>query len=70
MTKDVREAFEEAIAYAQGKHGYSLKDWATRSPEDNAKFWMAAIKAMPKQLELSGSVTLESLLAKSHEAAD
>lgn len=70
LTKDVREAFEEAVEIAQGKEGYSLADWATRSKEDNAKFWQAALKAMPKKLELSGAVTLEAIVAASRRPRD
>ena len=67
-TKDIREAWMEAVAHAQGTTGMTLADWATRDAESNQKFWLATMQMVPKKTELSGALTLEHLLGQSHSA--
>lgn len=64
LTADVREAWLEAVAHAQGKKASSLRQFAEDFPE---KFWPATLQLLPKNVELSGKVTLESLLSDSHD---
>jgi hypothetical protein len=68
LTADLRESWLDAIAYANGKKGYTLRDWATRDAESNQRFWTATLQLLPKNVEVSGTLTLESLLADSHKA--
>ena len=63
LTTDVKAAWEEAIAYAQGVPGATLKDWAIANPD---KFWPMTMQMVPKKTELSGALTLEHLLGQSH----
>lgn len=69
VTKGVREAWDEAIAVAQGKKGYSLKDWATSSPEANEKFWLATIKLAPKEINLAAVVSISAELDAARKRA-
>ena len=66
-TRDIREAWMEAVAVAQGTEGMSLADWAIRDAEANQKFWLATMQMVPKKTELAGALTLESLLTQSHK---
>jgi hypothetical protein len=65
LTADVREAWLEAVAHANGSKGATLKDFAINFPE---KFWPATLQLLPKNVEVSGTLTLETLLADSHKA--
>lgn len=65
-TKDIREAWMEAVAHAQGTRGMTLADWATRDAESNQKFWLATMQMVPKKSEVSGNISLESLLSQAH----
>lgn len=65
-TKDIREAWMEAVAHAQGTQGMTLADWATRDAESNQKFWLATMQMVPKKSEVSGNISLESLLSQAH----
>lgn len=53
LTKTVKDAFDEAVAHAQGTTGMSLKDWAVRDQESNQRFWLAAIQTMPKNVDVT-----------------
>lgn len=64
LTVEVKAAWEEAIAHAQGVPGAALKDWAVANPD---KFWPITMQMVPKKTELSGALTLEHLLGQSHE---
>lgn len=64
LTADIREAWLEAVAYANGTKGATLRDFARAHPE---KFWPATLQLLPKNVELSGKVGLIQLLAESHK---
>lgn len=64
LTTEIRKVWEEAIAHAQATTGATLNDWAVANPD---KFWPITIQMVPKETKLSGHLTLESLLAQSHE---
>ena len=61
-TKDIREAWMEAVAVAQASEGYSLSDWAIRDPESNAKFWLATMQMVPKTTNIGAEDTLAAML--------
>lgn len=64
ITRDIREAWEDAIAHVQGVEGATLRDWAEANPD---KFWPLTMQMVPKKTELSGNLTLEHLLGESHK---
>lgn len=69
-TKDIREAWMEAVAVAQGTEGMSLSDWAVRDAEANQKFWLATMQMVPKNVDVtSGGNTLADLLTAVAERA-
>lgn len=69
VTKGVREAWDEAIAHAQGKKGFSLAEWAVSSVEANEKFWLATIKLAPKELTVNAIVSIASELDAARQRA-
>lgn len=54
-TKNIREAWMEAVAIAQGTEGMSLSDWAIRDIEANQKFWLATMQMVPKNMDVTSN---------------
>lgn len=69
VTKGIREAWDEAIAVAQGTPGYSLAEWAVSSREANEKFWLATTKMIPREMKLDATVSIAEVIAAARERA-